>query len=123
VQARLLITEDNQSLTKAYLALLARLENVKVDCAASAREARALLTTNRYEAACLDIELSDEEEGGFDVLESFKTTNPDSPVMMMSSRDDPTTVKRCFQAGAAVFASKNQDFLVAFPARVQSLLQ
>lgn len=119
---RILIAEDDEALMSAYRALLGREHSFQLDTATCPREAHALIRKHRYDAAVFDIELSDPAENGLDLARDFHASCPDSPVLMVSTRDDETTVRECIAAGAVRFQSKNHDFLRSFARTVKELV-
>jgi DNA-binding NarL/FixJ family response regulator len=118
---RILITDDDRFLMTAYRALLGRDDELAVDFASGPAQAHALMSTNDYELACFDIELSADEDG-IDLLRDLRRNHPETSVLMMSTLDDEVTMKRCFAAGATAFASKNRDFLPGLTAKVHGML-
>ena len=121
MQHRILITDDDRFLLKAYRALLSRDDSLAIDFASGPAQAHELMNAHYYDAALIDIELC-ADETGLDLLETLKRDHPATRVLMMSSRDDALTISRCLELGAADFASKNCNFLPSLSARVHGLV-
>ncbi len=119
---RILITDDDLFLVCAYRNLLARDVDLKVDLATSPKQAHELMSAHHYDAAFFDLELADPNENGLDLLSCLHETSPETPVLMMSSKDDSLTIGRCLARGATGFASKNENFLPGFAHAVHRLL-
>jgi len=119
---RILITDDDALLMSAYQAILKKDTCLAVDFATSPAEALTFMAASHYDAALLDIELSDETTTGLDLLNHLKQRDPATAVLMMSSKDDAATVAQCRRLGAANFSSKNHGFLTTLRAQVMALL-
>lgn len=76
-----------------------------MDQAGTAGEARELLSTRSYDAVLLDWQLPDET--GIDLCAYIRTRAPETHVVMLTGRDEPTDRLRAFDAGIDDYVVKH----------------
>ncbi len=103
---RILLIEDDVPLAQALVGFL-KARGFVCDCAGSLAEARALLPVAHWAAVLLDWQLPDGE--GLSLLPTLRRTLPDSPVMMLTARDQITDRIRGLDAGADDYLVKPFD--------------
>lgn len=90
--AKILLVEDDKSLSGEVKNWLNKQEHYTVDQAFSAKDAMLFLETYTYDIIVLDWELPD--GAGIDILRTFRTNGGKTPVLMLTGRDsvvDKTT--------------------------------
>ncbi len=90
--AKILLVEDDQSLSGEVKNWLHKQEHYTIDQAFSAKDAMLFLETYTYDVVVLDWELPD--GAGIDILRKFRTSGAKTPVLMLTGRDsvlDKTT--------------------------------
>ncbi len=103
---RILLIEDDAPLAQALVGFL-NARGFVCECAGSLAEARALLPAAHWAAVLLDWELPDGE--GLSLLPTLRRTLPDSPVLMLTARDQITDRIRGLDAGADDYLVKPFD--------------
>lgn len=103
---RILLIEDDAPLAQALVDFL-NARGFVCECAGSLAEARALLPVAHWAAVLLDWQLPDGE--GLSLLPTLRRTLPDSPVMMLTARDQITDRIRGLDAGADDYLVKPFD--------------
>lgn len=103
---RILLIEDDVPLAQALVGFL-NARGFVCECAGSLAEARALLPAAHWAAVLLDWELPDGE--GLSLLPTLRRTLPDSPVLMLTARDQITDRIRGLDAGADDYLVKPFD--------------
>lgn len=103
---RILLIEDDVPLAQALVGFL-KARGFVCECAGSLAEARALLPAAHWAAVLLDWELPDGE--GLSLLPTLRRTLPDSPVLMLTARDQITDRIRGLDAGADDYLVKPFD--------------
>lgn len=103
---RILLIEDDVPLAQALVGFL-KARGFVCECAGSLAEARALLPVAHWAAVLLDWQLPDGE--GLSLLPTLRRTLPDSPVMMLTARDQITDRIRGLDAGADDYLVKPFD--------------
>lgn len=103
---RILLIEDDSPLAQALVGFL-NARGFVCECAGSLAEARALLPAAHWAAVLLDWELPDGE--GLSLLPTLRRTLPDSPVLMLTARDQITDRIRGLDAGADDYLVKPFD--------------
>ncbi len=102
----LLLIEDDAPLARALLDFLAG-QGFIGQCAPSLAQARALLPLAHWDAVLLDWQLPDGE--GLMLLPLLRRQLPDSPVLMLTARDQITDRIRGLDAGADDYLVKPFD--------------
>lgn len=105
--ARVLIVDDHPLFCEALTLTLRGVAGVEaVDCAHSLTEALERLEQGpRPDLVLLDLDLPDVE--GLDGLMRLRTTQPEAPVLVVSSMAEPRLVRATLAAGAAGFVPKH----------------
>ena len=116
----ILLVEDHHLLAETIMDYLAT-ENIEVDYAARGLQGLELAKTQHYDAIVLDINLP--EIDGFSICEQLRTTyNIDTPVLMLTARDQLDDKLTGFNAGADDYLIKpfeNQELV----ARLHALMK
>ena len=102
----ILLIEDDAPLARALLDFLAG-QGFIGQCAPSLAQARALLPLAHWDAVLLDWQLPDGE--GLTLLPLLRRQLPDSPVLMLTARDQITDRIRGLDAGADDYLVKPFD--------------
>ena len=116
---RILLIEDDAPLAQALMAFLNARDFV-CECAGSLAKARAMLPAAHWAAVLLDWQLPDGE--GLTLLPQLRRMLPDSPVIMLTARDQITDRIRGLDAGADDYLVKPFAF-DELSARIRSLLR
>ena len=103
---RILLIEDDAPLAQALVGFL-NARGFVCECAGSLAEARALLPVAHWAAVLLDWQLPDGE--GLSLLPTLRRTLPDSPVLMLTARDQITDRIQGLDAGADDYLVKPFD--------------
>ncbi|HVL46514.1 MAG TPA: response regulator [Acidovorax sp.] len=103
---RILLIEDDAPLAQALMAFLNARDFV-CECAGSLAKARAMLPAAHWAAVLLDWQLPDGE--GLTLLPQLRRMLPDSPVIMLTARDQITDRIRGLDAGADDYLVKPYD--------------
>lgn len=103
---RILLIEDDAPLAQALVGFLSD-RGFVCECASDLAQARALLPAAHWAAVLLDWELPDGE--GLSLLPLLRRTLPDSPVLMLTARDQITDRIRGLDAGADDYLVKPFD--------------
>lgn len=103
---RILLIEDDAPLAQALVGFL-NARGFVCECAGSLAEARALLPAAHWAAVLLDWELPDGE--GLSLLPTLRRTLPDSPVLILTARDQITDRIQGLDAGADDYLVKPFD--------------
>jgi DNA-binding response OmpR family regulator len=94
---RILVIEDDRMLARIVERMLGE-AGYAVDVTRSAEEGRQLATTIEYDAILLDLELPD--RNGIEVVRELRREGRDTPVLIMTGRDDDADIVRGLDAGA-----------------------
>ena len=94
---RVLVIEDDRMLARLVERMLGE-AGYSVDTTRSADEGRHLATTGDYDAILLDLELPD--RNGLEVVRELRREGRDTPVLIMTGRDDDEDIVRGLDAGA-----------------------
>jgi two-component system OmpR family response regulator len=108
---RVLLVEDDETLA-AGIARALRAENFAVDVATNGEDGGHLGSTERYDAAVLDLGLPLRD--GLSVLREWRAAGRDLPVLILTARDGWSEKVAGFKAGA-------DDYLVK-PFRVEEVI-
>lgn len=100
---RVLVVDDEEPLARSMARIL-RSRGFESDVAFSGAEARRLLEAQDYAVALIDVRLPD--ESGYGLLETLRTTRPDTAVVMISGVDDPELGKAALEIGAFAYHVK-----------------
>lgn len=103
---RILLIEDDAPLAAALMAFLGT-RGFVCECAASLAEARALIPAAHWAAVLLDWQLPDGE--GLALLPHLRRKLPNSPVIVLTARDQITDRIRGLDAGADDYLVKPFD--------------
>lgn len=116
---RLLLVEDNTRLGKLTCDAL-KAAGFAVDLLANAEEAEAALGVVTYDAVVLDLGLPDRD--GATLLEPARRLAPAAPVLILTARDDSSSVVELLNRGADDYLCKPfvMDVLIA---RIRALLR
>lgn len=116
---RLLLVEDNVRLGKLTSAAL-RASGFAVDVFTNAGEAEAALAVVSYDVIVLDLGLPDRD--GSSLLEPARRHSPSAPIMILTARDDSSSVVELLNRGADDYLCKPfvMDVLIA---RLRALLR
>jgi DNA-binding response OmpR family regulator len=119
---RLLVVEDDRNLATG-LKLNFELEGYAVDLVHSIRDAGAhLIESGKYAALILDVQLPDNDEGGFVLCRKLRDAGDFTPVLMLTARERTADRVRGLEAGADDYLVKPFE-LDELLARVRSLLR
>ena len=116
---RLLLAEDEKSLSKAVVYLLEH-NNYQVDAAYDGEEALEALETGNYDGAILDIMMP--KKDGLEVLGEIRRRGSRIPVMMLTAKSEVDDKVLGLDSGANDYMAKPfavQEFL----ARVRSMIR
>ena len=94
---RVLIIEDDRMLARLVERMLVE-SGYAVDVTRTAEEGRQLALTGPYDAVLLDLELPD--RNGLDVVRALRREGKETPVLIMTGRDDDEDIVRGLDAGA-----------------------
>ena len=100
---KILIIEDDISFCKLLEKFLIK-NNYAVSIAFSATEARLLAQNEAFDLILTDLRLPDAD--GIELLAEFKTTYPDTPVILMTGYSEVSTAVKAIKNGAADYISK-----------------
>ncbi len=101
---RALVVEDDLSLETVVLDVLRSVGCSDVRFARSGREALALATTFAPDLVLLDLGLPDID--GLDVCRALTELLPNVPIVILTGRNDESTVQIAFEAGAQDYVAK-----------------
>lgn len=105
---RILVTDDDPILRSLYKMMLRNTDGfLRIDFAATKKEAMERICIGTYDLALIDIDLGESEVDGFDLLVALKSRRDDTKVMMMSSMLPEKVESRCMSLGAAGFTPKD----------------
>lgn len=116
---RILLVEDEQQLAEGLSKAL-RKQDYAIDCIMDGRTADGLLKTEHFDLIILDIGLP--RLDGLEVLKRLRYRNTNTPVLILTARDDLESRVRGLDLGADDYLSKPFD-LLELEARVRALLR
>lgn len=99
----ILIVDDDPQVLSGITGLLTR-RGYRTSAAGSAREAIALLGTDRYDAMICDVSMP--VTSGLELIPQARALDPDLAVVMLSGVDSATTASRAMQLGAVEYLVK-----------------
>jgi DNA-binding NarL/FixJ family response regulator len=115
MSVKLLIADDHHVVRSGLKSLLAGTEFEVIAEAANGEEAIRLTQKQKPDMVLLDIRMPDMD--GLAALGRLKTSQPDLPVIMLSTYDNPTYVARSVALGASGYllkGSTRDELLAAF---------
>lgn len=102
---KVLIIDDHTIVRRGIRQIVEDTPFIEIACEASTcHEARALFKSYTIDVIILDISLPD--CSGMDLLEFFKTSKPDIPVIILSIHPEKIYALRALEAGASGYLSK-----------------
>lgn len=104
--ARLLVVDDDENVSVTIQAVLEQ-EGYAVRAALTATEARALFTSEPFDAALLDLRLDDAD--GIDVLQELRLQQPDCSAIMLTGYASLESAVRAIRQGAYDYLLKPCD--------------
>lgn len=116
---RLLIIEDNKELADSMKAGLEK-SGFQVDVSYMGREGEELAFINNYNAILLDLNLPDED--GIDILKFLRSQHIETPVIIITARDEIEDRALGLDLGADDYLSKPFQ-LLELRARVQAVIR
>ncbi|WP_315709144.1 two-component system response regulator PmrA [Brenneria uluponensis] len=116
---KLLIVEDDTLLQEGLLQALSS-EGYVCDCAGTAKEAHALISSAHYSLVILDLGLPDED--GLTLLARWRKTNYQQPVLILTARDTVSDRVSGLDVGADDYLVK-PFALTELQARVRALIR
>ena len=117
---RVLIVEDEMRLAENVARALRESAGYAVDIAPDGEEAAFLATSNTYDALILDLMLP--KLDGLQVLTRIRTARLNTPVLVLTARDDKESVIALLNAGADDYLTKPFD-LGELLARAKALVR
>lgn len=116
---RLLLVEDNPRLAEVILAGLKE-SGLETDCAPSAEDALSAFQAQAYDLVMLDLGLPDRD--GFSLLGDLRSTNKNTPILIITARDGLNDRIRGLDGGADDYLVK--PFAIEeLAARIRALLR
>jgi len=116
---RILVAEGDAALG-TFLEREFQAAHYAVDLASDADKAKAMAHERHYDAAILDLNLS--EQGGLETLRSVRAKRPELPLLILANRTRPTDRVQVFDLGADDLVFKPFSFS-ELSARVRALLR
>jgi DNA-binding NarL/FixJ family response regulator len=103
---RLLLVDDQVLFREGIEAILSvRLPDTILCCAEDAQQAEAALHLGGFDCVLLDIDLG--ADNGLELLQCWRQTWPDLPIVMLSGSLNPQHMSRALQLGARGFVPKS----------------
>ncbi len=103
---RILVVDDEPGIRFAFRQYFGQ-RGLIVDCAATQKEARALIALHQYNLAILDIHLSGRESSeGFDLARLLRDYAPETPIIILSASEAPEAEQRAVEVGAHSYLTK-----------------
>ena len=101
VTNRILVVDDEPGIRFAFRQFFGQ-KGFVVDCAATQKEARALIALHQYSLAILDIHLTGRESAeGFDLARLLKDYAPETAIIILSASEAPGTVQQATELGTS----------------------
>ena len=100
---RILIADDQESISEVIRRQLEKLGHVVVAKAANGKQAIELTESTNPDVVLMDIEMP--EMDGLEATSKIQEKNP-RPVVLLTSHDDPEMVRRASEAGAGAYLLK-----------------
>jgi two-component system response regulator PhoP len=117
---RVLVVEDEERLAQNIATILRDNALCAVDIAPDGEEGLFLARSNPYDLLVLDLMLP--KLTGLQVLKSYRASGKNSPVLILTARDEKEIVVRLLNAGADDYLTKPFD-LGEFVARCKALMR
>jgi len=106
INKRILLVDDEEVITFGFSRVLAAPE-VAVDLAHTVNEAQALMSANRYDAAIIDLRLSNSTEmEGFDLVTYLRSRQKACRIMVLTAYGEDGIRAQAMAAGADLFYEK-----------------
>ncbi|MBF0319002.1 MAG: response regulator transcription factor [Nitrospirae bacterium] len=103
---RILVIEDDRILYESLQQYL-RSKNIHADCVEDERDYEIYLLSCNYDAIILDLMLK--YLNGEDILKKIRAKGIDTPVLILTAKDDITDKEGCFSLGADDYLTKPFD--------------
>jgi DNA-binding response OmpR family regulator len=117
---RVLVVEDEKRLANNIATGLREIAGYAVDVALDGEDGLFMATTNEYDLLVLDLMLP--KVSGFSVLQSYRKSGRDNPVLILTARDETESIIQLLNAGADDYLSKPFD-LGEMLARAKALVR
>jgi two-component system NtrC family response regulator len=92
--SKILLIDDEEVITFGFSRVLEE-RGTEVDCAQTAEEARKYITTNQYNAAIVDLRLSDSTDlEGFDLIRLLHASQSNCKIVVLTAYGDNDIKKR-----------------------------
>jgi DNA-binding response OmpR family regulator len=117
---RVLIVEDEKRLAENVAHVLKQGPGYAVDIAADGETGLFMAETNEYDLVLLDLMLP--KLGGLNLLERFRKNGHETPVLILTARDDKESIVKLLNVGADDYVSKPFD-LGELLARTKALIR
>ncbi|MCA9176264.1 MAG: response regulator [Planctomycetales bacterium] len=101
---RVLLVDDSKFVVKSLQTILEQLGFEVVGMASDGHEALAQFQEHHPDVTLLDVTMPNMD--GVECLSRIKELDADAPVVMLSAIQDPDTIDKCLQLGAASFLKK-----------------
>ena len=108
---RILLAEDERSLSRAVVALLEK-SNYSADAVYDGEEALAYLEAGNYDGVILDIMMP--KMSGYELTKELRSLGNSIPILMVTAKDDYDSLQKGFSFGA-------DDYMIK-PVNVNELL-
>jgi DNA-binding NarL/FixJ family response regulator len=100
----ILVADDHQMVRSGLSGLFAETDINIIAEAADAKEAVAKTLSHKPDVVLLDVRMND--NSGLDALAEIKQHLPDTPIVILSTYDNPTYVARALALGASDYVTK-----------------
>jgi two-component system, NarL family, invasion response regulator UvrY len=104
---RILLVDDHAVVRAGCRLLLQRRAGTEIIEAGSAAEGVRLAAGHQPQLVVLDLGLGD--GSGFDIMQRLRTDGPATRILVFTMHEDPVMAARALEAGAAGYASKNDE--------------
>src|SRR5438132_778429 len=104
---RVLVVEDEKRLAANIATGLREVAGYAVDVALDGEDGLFMATTNEYDLIILDLMLP--KLAGPVVLEKYRQSGRDTPVLILTARDETESIIKLLDAGADDYLSKPFD--------------
>lgn len=116
---RILLVEDNPSIYE-FLKKALEQESYAVDIATDGKEGFYLATVNKYDLMILDVMLP--YMSGFDLCKQLREYKIDTPILMLTAKDDSEDIIKGLDSGADDYITK-PFVLKELQARIRAILR
>lgn len=107
MQVKILFADDHEVVRRGLPALLGGSSVEVVGTPESGESLIAETSAKSPDVVVLDVRMGDED--GLEILARFKDTHPDTPVVMISTYDNPTYIARSLAYGATDYVLKGSS--------------